>query len=133
MEHFDVVIVGARCAGAPLALDLARRGLRVCVLDRAHFPSDVPSTHMIHPCGIARLADLGLMNKLLATGAPPLMRGSFTLDTVRIEGGPEVVRRFEAPWLCIRRTVLDQILIDAATEGGATVLTGQAVEGLIEE
>jgi 2-polyprenyl-6-methoxyphenol hydroxylase-like FAD-dependent oxidoreductase len=88
---------------------------------------------MIHPCGIARLADLGLMNKLLATGAPPLMRGSFTLDTVRIEGGPEVVRRFEAPWLCIRRTVLDQILIDAATEGGATVLTGQAVEGLIEE
>lgn len=131
-ECFDVVVVGARCAGAPLALDLSRRGLRVCLVDRANFPSEVPSTHLIHPCGIARLAELGLSAKLLATGAPPLTSGRFVVDDVRLEMRPEVAARFEAPWLCIRRSVLDQILVEAATEGGVTVLTGTPVNALIE-
>src|SRR2546427_410066 len=46
MEQFDVVVVGARCAGSPLAAQLARAGLSVCLLDRAAFPSDTPSTHI---------------------------------------------------------------------------------------
>ncbi|MGH9300837.1 MAG: FAD-dependent oxidoreductase [Acidimicrobiales bacterium] len=132
-EDFDVIVVGARCAGAPLALDLSRRGLRVGLVDRARFPSEVPSTHMIHPCGIARLARLGLMDKLLATGAPPLVRGTFVVDDVRIEMRPEVAARFEAPWLCIRRRVLDQCLVDAASQAGVTVMSGRAVTGLIEQ
>lgn len=131
-ESFDVVVVGARCAGAPLALDLSRRGLRVCLVDRASFPSEVPSTHLIHPCGTARLAELGLSARLLATGAPPLTCGSFVVDDVGLEMRPEVAARFEAPWLCIRRAVLDQILVEAAAEAGVTVLTATPVTDLIE-
>ena len=44
MDRFDVAVVGARCAGAPLALGSPGAGLRVCVLDRARFPSDTAST-----------------------------------------------------------------------------------------
>jgi menaquinone-9 beta-reductase len=132
-RQFDVLVVGGRCAGAPLAADLAGRGLRVCVVDRARFPSEVPSTHMIHPCGVARLARLGLMDRLLATGAPPLTRGSFVVDHVRIRAEPEVMARFEAPWLCIRRVVLDTLLIEAAEEAGARVLRETTVEGLVVE
>jgi flavin-dependent dehydrogenase len=42
---YDVVVVGARCAGAPLATMLARDGLRVCLVDKDRFPSDTPSSH----------------------------------------------------------------------------------------
>jgi flavin-dependent dehydrogenase len=52
-DPFDVVVVGARCAGSPLAALLASRGLRVCLVDRDDFPSDTPSTHGIQPVGAA--------------------------------------------------------------------------------
>jgi menaquinone-9 beta-reductase len=132
-DCFDVVIVGARCAGAPLAASLAQRGLRVCVVDRARFPSEVPSTHLIHPCGVARLARLGLFERLLATGAPPLVRGRFLLDDVELTFDASLAGHFEAPWLCIRRSVLDPLLIEAAREAGAQVRTATAVTGLVHE
>jgi 2-polyprenyl-6-methoxyphenol hydroxylase-like FAD-dependent oxidoreductase len=88
---------------------------------------------MIHPAGVARLARLGLMEKLLATGAPPLNRGTFVIDGVRLTMEPEVAARFEAPWLCIRRSVLDQMLVDLAEQAGARVYTSSAVRGLVEE
>jgi flavin-dependent dehydrogenase len=131
--EFDVIVVGARCAGAPLATDFARRGLRVCLADRARFPSEVPSTHMVHPSGVARLGRLGLMDQLRATGAPSLDHGTFVIDDARLAMEPEVAARFEAPWLCIRRVVLDQLLVDAAEHAGAVMRDGTAVVGLIEE
>jgi 2-polyprenyl-6-methoxyphenol hydroxylase-like FAD-dependent oxidoreductase len=115
--QFDVIVVGARCAGAPLATDLANRGMKVCLVERARMPSEVPSTHMIHPCGVARLARLGLMDKLLATGAPPLDHGSFVIDSTRLSAGPNQMNRFEAPWLCIRRVTLDALLVEADGAG----------------
>ena len=45
---YDAIVVGARCAGSPTAMLLARRGYRVLLLDRAGFPSDTLSTHYIH-------------------------------------------------------------------------------------
>src|ERR1700716_2335532 len=122
-DSFDVIVVGARCAGSPLAAWLASRGLRVCVLDRARFPSEVPSTHMLHPSGVARLERLGLLDKLLATGAPPLDQGSFVIDDVRLEMDGRIAKRFEAPWLCVRRVTLDSLLVEMAREAGAQVRT----------
>ena len=52
---YDVIVVGARCAGSPVAMLLARAGYRVLVVDRATFPSDTISTHLIHPPGVAAL------------------------------------------------------------------------------
>ncbi|HLY34331.1 MAG TPA: FAD-dependent monooxygenase, partial [Jatrophihabitantaceae bacterium] len=61
MDNVDVVVVGARCAGAPLATMLARRGLNVCLVDRATFPSELPSTHVLQPCGALILHQLGVL------------------------------------------------------------------------
>ena len=69
-EHFDVIIVGARCAGSPLATLLARAGMRVCVVDRATFPSDTPSTHGVQPSGVKILDHLGVLEPLLKVAAP---------------------------------------------------------------
>jgi flavin-dependent dehydrogenase len=54
-NHQDVIVVGARCAGSPTAMLLARQGYCVLLADRATFPSDTISTHVIHPTGIAAL------------------------------------------------------------------------------
>lgn len=132
-ESFDVIVVGARCAGSPLAAFLAARGLAVCVVDRASFPSEVPSTHMIHPSGVLGLERLGLLERLLATGAPPLDRGGFVIDDVHLTLDPRVAARFEAPWLCVRRTTLDSLLIEAAERAGVQVRRQTAATGLIYE
>ena len=47
----DVIIVGSRVAGAATGMLLARAGLRVLVVDQAHFPSDTLSTHQIQVPG----------------------------------------------------------------------------------
>jgi flavin-dependent dehydrogenase len=53
--RYDAIVVGARCAGAPTAMLLARQGYRVLAVDRATFPSDTVSTHILHPHGVAAL------------------------------------------------------------------------------
>ena len=58
------MIVGARCAGSSLALRLTRGGWRVAVVDKARFPSDTLSTHVIFPDGVAQLDELGALKRL---------------------------------------------------------------------
>ena len=65
---YDAIIVGARCAGAPAAMLLARKGYRVLFVDRASFPSDALSTHIIWPHGAEILDRWGLLDRLAATG-----------------------------------------------------------------
>ncbi len=60
----DVIIVGARCAGSSLAMLLARQGVRVLVVDRASFPSEIPHGHFIHRHGPRRLRDWGLLDRI---------------------------------------------------------------------
>jgi 2-polyprenyl-6-methoxyphenol hydroxylase-like FAD-dependent oxidoreductase len=130
-EHFDVIIVGARCAGSPLATLLARAGMRVCIVDRAEFPSDTPSTHAVQPSGVKILEDLGVLEPLLKV-APPIERATVLMDDARIElsGVSELVG---APMVSARRITLDPILLDAAAAAGADVRTGTAVSGLVED
>ena len=105
---YDVAIVGARCAGSPLATMLARRGLRVCVLDRARFPSETPSTHVIQPCGAEILDEIGVLDAILANGAVPLDSFTLVYEDVRIDGTLDATH-FATPGLCMRRVTLDAL------------------------
>ncbi|OBG29872.1 NAD(P)/FAD-dependent oxidoreductase [Mycobacterium sp. E3198] len=133
MKRFDVVVVGARCAGSPLATMLARRGLSVCLVDRAHFPSDTPSTHIIQPSGVQMLDELGVLEAVMAAGAVPLDRMTMAIDdAVRIEA--TVDPAIATPrGVCVRRVTLDALLVDAAAAAGADVRTGVRVTNLIAE
>jgi flavin-dependent dehydrogenase len=128
MESFDVVVVGARCAGASLATYLARAGTRVCLLDKAAFPSETPSTHVIQPRGVEVLAELGALEPLLARDAAPLERFSLVVDDIRIDGALEGAYTF--PGLNVRRAILDQTLQQVAANAGADVRTGCRVTGV---
>ena len=70
--EYDAIVVGARCAGSPTAMLLARKGYRVLLLDRARFPSDILSTHYIHQPGCARLKRWGLLDRVIASNCPPV-------------------------------------------------------------
>jgi menaquinone-9 beta-reductase len=129
LEDFDVVVVGARCAGSPLATMLARRGLRVCLLDRARFPSDTLSTHLIQPRGVAALDRLGVLDTVLAAGAMPIRNFTFAIDDVRVDAKIDAAA-FGAPALNLRRVTLDHLLVDAATAAGADVRTATAATAL---
>lgn len=69
---FDAIVVGARCAGSPLSMLLARKGYRVLLVDRATFPSDAISTQFIWPPGVSCLQRWGLLNRLRATNCPSI-------------------------------------------------------------
>jgi 2-polyprenyl-6-methoxyphenol hydroxylase-like FAD-dependent oxidoreductase len=127
----DVIVVGARCAGSPTAMLLARKGYRVLVVDRATFPSDTLSTHVIHPQGVAALARWGLLDRLVATGCPPVHTYELHLGPLTITGSPAMPGSPVA--YCPRRTVLDKLLVDAAVEAGADVREGFVVDDVIVE
>src|SRR5947208_17109055 len=86
--RYDAIVVGARCAGSPTAMLLARKGYRVLVVDRATFPSDTVSTHVLHPPGVAALARWGLLDRLEATGCPPIHTYPFDFGPFTIAGEP---------------------------------------------
>ena len=69
---YDAIVIGARCAGSPTAMLLARQGYRVLLVDRASFPSDTMSTHYIHQPGVAQLKHWGLLGRVIASNCPPM-------------------------------------------------------------
>jgi flavin-dependent dehydrogenase len=129
---YDAIVVGARCAGSPVAMLLARKGHRVLMVDRAHFPSDTMSTHFIQSPGMLRLARWGLLDRLMATGCPPLTHLTISIDGT--ETTMETPARPGLPRLASpRRTILDALLVDAAREAGVEVIEGVTVTSLVYE
>jgi 2-polyprenyl-6-methoxyphenol hydroxylase-like FAD-dependent oxidoreductase len=130
-RRYDAIVVGARCAGAPTAMLLARRGYRVLLVDRATFPSDTVSTHLLHPPGVAALRRWGLLDRLTATGCPPIDTYLFDFGPFAIEGSPGTPD--EPVAYSPRRTVLDKLLVEAAAEAGAEVRDGFTVSDICVE
>ena len=123
---YDAIIVGARCGGSPLAMQLARKGHNVLVVDRAHFPSDTLSTHALTGEASKHLQAWGLLDRVVAADGRPVHDHSRHFS----EG-----QEFRIPGFNIapRRTVLDSILVEAAREAGAEVREGCAVVGLVRD
>ena len=129
---FDAVIVGARCAGAATALLLARAGARVLVVDRGMGGSDTTSTHALMRGAVLQLHRWGVLPAIVAAGTPAVRSTTFSYRdqdiTVAIE--PKFgVSALYAP----RRTLLDRILVDAASESGADVRYGVRVDDLTRD
>ncbi len=131
-KPYDVIVVGARCAGSPTAMLLAQRGYSVLMVDRATFPSDTLSTHVVHPPGVAALQRWGLRDRVIATGCPPMDTYTFNFGPFTISGSPRPIDG-EAVAYCPRRTVLDKILVDAAVEAGVELREAFTVDELTSD
>ncbi|MFI0939889.1 FAD-dependent oxidoreductase [Streptomyces sp. NPDC021020] len=129
---FDAIVVGARCAGAPTAMLLARAGYRVLLLDKGQTGTDTLSTHLLHQPGVAALARWGLLDQVRATGCPPLENVVYEIADIHLEGcarGVEGQRAGYAP----RRYVLDAILARAAVAAGVELREDCRVTGLLRD
>ena len=129
---YDVIVVGARCAGSPLAMLLAQLCHRVLLVDRSSFPSDTVSTPLVTLPGVARLDRWGLLERVAASGCPPIREMTVGMGGAVLRGVPPAVDRVAAQY-CVRRTVLDTILVDAAVEAGAELREGFAVQEVLFE
>ena len=131
-SRHDVIVVGARAAGAATAMLLARSGLDVLVLDRSRYGADTLSTHALMRGGVIQLHRWGLLDAVVAAGTPAVRRTRFTYadDEVTVTIKPSHgVDALYAP----RRTVLDPILVDAAAAAGAQVRFGTTVGGITHD
>ncbi len=130
---YDIIVVGARCAGSPTAMLLARKGYRVLLVDRATFPSNTISNHYLHQSAVAQLNRWGLLEKVAHSGCPPIQKATFdffgsivfTAHALPIEGA--------TGGYCVRRNVLDKILVDAAIEAGVEFREGFVVQELCRD
>jgi flavin-dependent dehydrogenase len=128
-HRHDVVVVGARAAGAATALLLARLGHDVVLLDRAVFPADTLSTHQIARTGVVQLHRWGLLQAVLDSGAPAIRQVTFTTpdeSTSRPIKDKAGVDLLVAP----RRYILDTIVAEAAAAAGVDVRLGVTVTGI---
>jgi flavin-dependent dehydrogenase len=128
---YDAIIVGARCAGSPVALLLARKGYKVLLVDRMTFPSDMAfSNHFVHQAGAAALKRWGLLDRLAATGCPPITHDYWDYGAFSLSGlvpAVDGVNTAFAP----RRIVLDPLLATAAVEAGAELRDGFSAQELL--
>jgi flavin-dependent dehydrogenase len=138
-EQWDVIVVGARCAGAALAATLARRGVRTLLLEASPRGTDMSmSTHYVQPAGMAALDRLGIGDRVRAV-TPPTKSLRAAVDDV------EIIAPLRPAHLgyCVRRSTLDPWLQDTAEAAGAhfrdrhrvvdLIKTGDRVTGVVVE
>lgn len=128
---YDAVVVGARCAGSATAIELARSGWRVLLLDKAALPADTISTNGVWPNGLVRLEHLGVLDVLRARhdlheGAPLRWR----VLAHEFSGWFSPVGDHTGG-IAPRRIVLDGALLDTAVSSGAEVRLGTGVRTVI--
>ncbi|HET7552104.1 MAG TPA: FAD-dependent oxidoreductase [Gemmatimonadaceae bacterium] len=128
MSDAQVLVVGGGPGGASTAWQLARRGMDVLLLDRAHFPRDKPCAEYLSPEASRLLSEMGALEECERAGAATL-RGM----TVRSPAGERIrgdfaaahgFRGFRDSGLALRRTILDSILLARAKCAGVRVLEG---------
>lgn len=132
MLTYDVIVVGARAAGAATAMLLARQGRRVLVVDRDRYGTDTLSTHALMRGGVLLLSRWGLLDRIADAGTPPVRRTRFHYgtDTMTVAIKPTAgVEALYAP----RRTVLDAMLVDSAAAAGVEIRFGVTVTGLLRD
>ncbi|MGH3727340.1 MAG: NAD(P)/FAD-dependent oxidoreductase [Micromonosporaceae bacterium] len=127
---YDVIVVGARCAGAPTAMLFARSGYHVLMVDRATFPRDTLSTLYIQQPGVRLLEDWKVLDRVKATGCPPIERMCYRRAGVELEG-----RLWEFDGISVayapRRFLLDHVLAESAVGAGVDFLAGHSVQELL--
>lgn len=114
---WDVVVVGAGPAGALAAHGLARRGVRVLLVEQRLFPRWKVCGACLSPQALAALEAAGLAELVAAQGGHALRRLQLGVSGLV---SPIALGSGQA----LSRARLDQALLEAAEAAGARVLTG---------
>ena len=131
-SSYDVLVVGARCAGAATAMLLADAGVNVLVVEQGAPGADTLSTLALMRAGVLQLSRWGVLDAIKAVGTPRIGTATFHYgndsNAIRIKPRDGVDALY-AP----RRTVLDPLLADHAIAAGAEVAYRTRVTGLLRD
>ena len=116
-SRYDVVVVGARPAGAGTALLLARQGARVLMIDRGRYGADTLSTHALMRGGVLQLARWGVLPRIVEAGTPPVGTATFIYGDESLEVAVKPSDGVDALY-APRRTVLDRAARRRRGRGG---------------
>ena len=130
--NYNAIVVGARCAGSPTAMLLARKGYKVLLIDKVSFPSDTISTHIVWPTGSSLLKKWGLLDQVVESGAPKNYVNKLDLGSFSLSGHPTPYKGQDW-WVTPRRTVLDKILVDAAIKAGVDFEDNASFEDVVTD
>ena len=133
----EVVVVGGGPAGSFTAWALARRGVRVTILDRARFPRDKPCSEYLSPEASRLLEAMGALRLVEQAGAARLagmrVRAANGLTMQGDFAAAHEYRPHRDHGLALRRTLLDAILLDRARSAGAEVEEGAHVTDVLRD
>jgi flavin-dependent dehydrogenase len=114
---FDLVIVGAGVAGASAAILASQRGLAVLLVESQFFPRDKVCGGCLNQRAQCFLQSIGLYDNIKSAGA-------LVIDRLHVQ-----INKYSSQWdvpsmLSVRRSTLDQMLVDHAEHCGATFVDG---------
>ncbi|HWC65148.1 MAG TPA: FAD-dependent oxidoreductase, partial [Thermoanaerobaculia bacterium] len=121
----DVAIVGAGPAGSAAAIELARRGLTVAVLEKERFPRDKVCGEFLSPEALGDLARWGVAARIERERVERIERGVFFFGDGRSVSFP-----LPRPAVGVSRRLLDALLAEEAAASGAAVRFGVAIEAI---
>jgi menaquinone-9 beta-reductase len=136
-DLYDVIVVGGGPAGSTMAWSLARRGVRVAVIERAIFPREKVCGDFVEPAGLRILEAMGVREALQASSPLPI-------TSTRIYFGPRLGFRGAIPYyqaehglpphgFVVPRHILDHHLLERARAVSAKVYDGCAARGIRRE
>uniref|UniRef100_A0AAU2VQ83 FAD-dependent monooxygenase n=1 Tax=Streptomyces sp. NBC_00008 TaxID=2903610 RepID=A0AAU2VQ83_9ACTN len=132
------LIVGAGPTGLTLAIDLARRGIGLRIIDKSpRFPRSSRAKGP-NPRSLEVLEDLGVIDQVLAAGSPPLPMRKYRAGQVITDTDPHAAARptpdapYDRPWL-IAQWRLEEILRARLAEYGVRVELGAELTGLAQD
>jgi menaquinone-9 beta-reductase len=123
---FDVAIAGAGLAGGSLALRLARKGMRVALLDSGVFPRDKLCGEFLSPESWGVLDRLGLSGEVAGSGYHAIRRVRLSTPRGRLVEA-DVTGPDGRPGLGLSRSALDHLILRRARQAGAAVFEGARV------
>ncbi|MCT8328172.1 NAD(P)/FAD-dependent oxidoreductase [Albidovulum sediminis] len=129
---YDAIVVGARCAGAAVAMLLARQGARVLAVDHDQPGTDTMSTHALMRGAVFQLRKWGVLAEMEVRGTPAIRRTSFLYGDEAIDIDLRMEHGIDA-LLAPRRAILDAALAGAAAAAGAELRYGTGLAGLVRD
>ncbi|HQX61126.1 MAG TPA: FAD-dependent oxidoreductase [Burkholderiaceae bacterium] len=130
---FDVVIVGAGPAGSTVAIQLARAGWSVALIERQRFPRRKVCGECIAASNFPLLEALGVAVAIDTLAGPPLRQVTLLRGDSAVAAELPVADHARFPWgRALGRETLDSLLLEQARAAGAIVFqpcTVQAIRG----
>jgi len=134
-SSFDVVIVGAGPAGSTCAAMLAKKGVRVLICEKAKFPREKICGDCVNPACWDVFRTLGVDNEIAANA-------ELILNIAIADGSGKVLQIPVAdslalsprrPFIAIKRSILDSLLVQRAVADGAVLRENTSVDSIEED